>query len=608
MNTPSKKLVILGLSLSLATLAAYTVYPGAPRWPFANGFHYIADLNTTSFPANSVWDANAQYSLSDWRDIGSTGFTPGYRRNTTSAFVNNDGINTWMWSNQPTQGWLGITYYRYSGGSMVEADIVFNSRVDYPWTNGLTDPCATRSYTPYNFRSVAQHECGHAIGLDHTPGLLATMNPIYERSWISHTGASGELPHADDKNGCRALYFGSGTTYNLMATCWRPTTSGQATRIPFGTTVQAGSQFRFPIYIESQSNTIVQAASTKLGVYLSTNEIISTGDTRIADVQFTGAWSAHGEAYYEFTVTVPASMPAGTYHVGGIIDWTNALGERFEGDNAARLGTINVTPAPTPPDLTVDAVTLGKLDPTRGETISLVTTVRNRGTQSANASSTYFYLSSDPNLQDATKDWLLAAVPTPAIVGNGSTPISIQVTIPEDVCAERTWYVHGVADVFNTVAESNENNNRSAVSIVPKWETTPGFRIGMSKRVVTAQIPDQLTICAKITGRTVTPTTGYVFVWSCSGNSPGIPIPPLGVLPINWDVCTNVGLMLEGSVFFGSVGLQSTAPQGSTFTMLGGSWLNPIQSSNVDFAALWFDAATTTFIGLSPKSLTVNVR
>ncbi len=608
MSMTMKKTAALGLGTAVLVLAAYTTFPGAPRWAFANGFHYIADLNTTSFPPSSVWDANAQYALADWRDMGSTGFTPGVRRNTTSGFVNNDGINTWMWSNQPTQGWLGITYARWSGGTLLEADVVYNARVDYPWTNGLVDPCADRPYTPFNFRSVALHECGHAIGLDHTPGLLATMNPIYERSWISHTGASGEAPHADDKNGCRALYFSGGNTYNFSATCWRPNASGQASRIPFGTTVQAGSQFRFPIYIENQSNVSVTAAPYRLGVYMSTNDVISTGDIRIADVVFSGAWGAYAAGYYEFTVTVPSSMVAGTYHVGGIMDWTNALGEKFEGDNAARLGTMTVLAAPTPPDLTIDSISASTSTPARGETIGIKATVYNRGSTTAGSSQLYFYLSSDPNLNDYTKDWFLVPVQVPAMGGNSTYPVTTSAVIPDDICAERTWYMHGVVDIFDAVKESQEGNNLGKVAIVPRWETQPGFRIGTTKQVIDASAADTLTMCSKSRGMIGPPTTGYIFVWSCSGSSPGTPFPPLGILPINWDACTNVGFLLEGSLFQGSVGLQSTAPQGSPFTVVGGSWLAPIQSSNVDFAAVWFDAATSQFLGLSPVALTVNVR
>ncbi|MCB9870598.1 MAG: matrixin family metalloprotease [Planctomycetes bacterium] len=341
--------VSVGLLGSIATLVAFTTYPGSPRWPLVGGYHYIVDLNTTSFPANSVWDQNAQYALSDWRDIGSASFSPGFRRSTANAFVNNDGLNAWGWFNRPADSWLGICYYRYSGSAMVEADIAFNSRPDYTWTNGSVDPCKDAPYWPVDFRGVARHETGHAMGLDHTNTFLSLMNPTYTRgSSVPHTGASGELPHTDDKFGCRFLYSNSNTVYNLMATCWRPNGSGTAQRLALSGTYTAGTKITVPVYIENQSNTSFPA-NQRLGVYLSTNDIISTGDTRIASIQFSGNWSFHAEQYYTFDVIIPANTPAGTYHVGCIIDWDNVLAERYEGDNAARIGSIQVLPASSGP-------------------------------------------------------------------------------------------------------------------------------------------------------------------------------------------------------------------------------------------------------------------
>jgi hypothetical protein len=610
MNLITKKTLLLAvLGAGAATFAAFKTYPLNPRWPLVGGFHYVVDLNTTSFPPNSVWDQQAQFAMSDWRDIGATGFTPGFRRSTASAFNNTDRLNTWGWSNQPTQPWLGVCYVRWLAPDILEADIVYNSRTDYTWSNSLVDPCKDHPYWPVSFRGVARHECGHAIGLDHENPFLCQMNPLYERGTsIPHTGASGELPLADDKFGCRFLYYsGTPTTfYNLMATCWRPG-NGQATRIPFSGSVQAGGQITFPVYIQNQTNNTVAAAPTRLGVYLSANDVISTGDTRIADVGFTGSWSPYGEQYYAFTVNVPATTPPGTWHVGGIIDWSNALGERYEGDNAARLGTITVTAAPRP-NLTIDAISLSNPRPQRGELVTMTTTIRNTGGATAPASTTYFYVDAQNPMLDVT-GFLVVNHNTPAIGPFGTVPVNTQFSVPDDVCGERTYYLRGIADMFDTVSESSETDNERILPFTVLWEQTPGFKIGRDKWFVEPAYPnDKVTLCAKSIGQTIPANTWYFFAWTASGTTPGIPIPPHGVLPLNWDVLTDIGFAIEGLTFHGSNGQLSTAPQGSIFTMDGGSWLNAIHTVPTHFAAIFVDPTQGSIVGISPMALLVQVR
>jgi len=47
----------------------------------------------------------------------------------------------------------------------------------------------------------------------------------YDNYNLAHYGALGMLPHADDKNGLRTLYPGTGTFRNMMATYWLPPAS-----------------------------------------------------------------------------------------------------------------------------------------------------------------------------------------------------------------------------------------------------------------------------------------------------------------------------------------------------------------------------------------------
>lgn len=599
---------VVGIGMVLAASLAFTVYPGAPRWPLVGGFHYVVDLNTTSFPAGSVWDSQAQFALADWRDIGATSFQPGIRRSAANGFVNNDGLNAWMWSDQPAQTWLGICYYRYAAGALQEADVVFNARADYPWAPGLLDPCADHANSPFDFRGVARHEAGHALGLDHDTALLSTMQPIYQPGQaIAHTGASGELPHGDDKFGCRFLYPNPSTIYNLMATCWQPV-GGGVQRIPFGGSFAAGSSMSVPVYIVNQSNATFPATQ-KLGIYLSTNDVISTGDLRIASVQFSGSWSFHAEQLYQFPVTIPATLAPGTWHVGCIIDHENALAERYEGDNAARLGTITVTPAPRA-DLVVESLSISDARPERGAPVTVHAVVRNRGGAPTTVpTTTAFYVKSWTGPTEVVWSWPVMSATTPPLAPGASHAIQGVAFVPNTICAGQTtaWYLHGSADFDAVVAESDETNNWRDLGFLPQWEAGQGFAIGLMKTTLDASGVDSIGLCAKALSARAQPTD-YYLLWTCSGSSPGVPLLPAGILPLNPDVCTEIGILAEGTLFHGMRGTLATGSAGSPGTIDGGTWLTPIAGGYVDVAGLFVDTATLAILGVAPTPVSFLIR
>ena len=342
-----RRIGALSAVAGFASLAAFMTFSGTPKWPLSGGFHYVVDLRPGSFATSSVWDNNAQWALSDWRDIGATGFRPGFTRLNTDYNNHGDGRNAWVWLNRPTDGWLGVTFVRWSGSTMKDCDIWYNSRPDYSWTNGLVDPCADRPYWPVDFRSVARHEVGHAIGLDHNSTQLASMNPIYDHAVEPHAAGSGLMPHADDKAGGRFLYPGGSSVTNVMATCWREPSSGsgQPRRLTISGSYATGNVINVPLFLENQSSLTVLggASGIRVGIYLSTNNIISTGDTKIAEYTFNGNWPAHASGFYSLGATIPASTLTGTYHVGAIFDSSGLFAEQFETDNSARIGQISIT-------------------------------------------------------------------------------------------------------------------------------------------------------------------------------------------------------------------------------------------------------------------------
>jgi predicted Zn-dependent protease len=94
-------------------------------------------------------------------------------------------------------GVLAITFYDFtSANRMTHAGTVFNSNVNFSVYTG-----ALKSNT-MDFRRVAVHEMGHALGMAHenNPNIPAIMAPF-----ISNI----ETPQPDDIRGVRALYGGT---------------------------------------------------------------------------------------------------------------------------------------------------------------------------------------------------------------------------------------------------------------------------------------------------------------------------------------------------------------------------------------------------------------
>lgn len=106
-----------------------------------------------------------------------------------------DGVNCVSWSPASGGGTLAVSHCWSIGSDIIETDITFYDG-DHTWsTNG----------SAFDVESVALHELGHSLGLDHTPISAAVM--YYQIN-------SGDLKrslHTDDRNGVCNLYVGTPT-------------------------------------------------------------------------------------------------------------------------------------------------------------------------------------------------------------------------------------------------------------------------------------------------------------------------------------------------------------------------------------------------------------
>jgi len=104
--------------------------------------------------------------------IGSIGTTTG-----STAINSNDNQNLICFVCTPSGGFgkdaIAITVTSFdNAGNLVDADMAFNTNTQF-----ITDPVAAQDPVE-SLQTVATHEFGHFLGLDHTAVVRAVMNPF----------------------------------------------------------------------------------------------------------------------------------------------------------------------------------------------------------------------------------------------------------------------------------------------------------------------------------------------------------------------------------------------------------------------------------------------
>jgi hypothetical protein len=153
----------------------YFSLPGQPN----------ANFTTALYQALVIWNQKSAFKWSVFKKVANP---------CASSGPNGAAFRTTACGRAFGSGVLGITMYSYDGADhFIHAGTVFNSGVDFSIYNGPLKP------NTIDFRRVAIHEMGHALGMGHenNPNIPAIMQPI-----VSNT----DRPTADDINGVRALY------------------------------------------------------------------------------------------------------------------------------------------------------------------------------------------------------------------------------------------------------------------------------------------------------------------------------------------------------------------------------------------------------------------
>ncbi|MDY6982056.1 MAG: matrixin family metalloprotease [Pseudomonadota bacterium] len=167
-----------------------------------------------SSPSGTTWSSALRSAMDDWTRATAFDFhaEPGYlnpcaglRRNDSNGGVglplgngdrsNGTDFGTTVCGNNFGEGVLAITISFAQAGPLgfpvlEQTDIIFNSNFEWDVYSG---PLQQR----IDFRRVALHELGHALGLDHSSATQSIMQPNY---------GSLHTLQADDVSGVNALY------------------------------------------------------------------------------------------------------------------------------------------------------------------------------------------------------------------------------------------------------------------------------------------------------------------------------------------------------------------------------------------------------------------
>jgi subtilase family serine protease len=209
------------------------------------------------------------------------------------------------------------------------------------------------------------------------------------------------------------------------------------------------------------SNTVAAAATGgsadgfSVGIYLSTDSVITTSDTRIGE-RYVGGLSPGTTSAADTPVTIPANIAPGTYYIGAIADYSNYItNESDETNNSLAGNQIEVKR----PDLFVTAVS-GPASTITGGTITIGNTVTAAAAGGdAPSFSVGIYLSADNVI--TTSDIYLGSRSLSNLAAGASSVADTLVTIPTSI-AGGTYYIGVIADYSNYVTESDETNNALA--------------------------------------------------------------------------------------------------------------------------------------------------
>lgn len=292
MRRAARVILVLAALVGGATAAFGYAFLGS-RWPDGSIVMQLQlGSSGTLSDGSSSWGSSFEGALAEWNGYLSR---VSFRvvRDSTAAKARGNNLNNVFWSSSvygsSFDDALAVTTRNTSGTTRVEADIIFNTYYNWNSYRGALKS-GTADGRTYDFRRVALHESGHALGLDHPDDHGQSVSAI-----MHSTTSNVDSLTIDDITGVQVLYAGT-TTVTVTA----PGAPSGMTASASGSTVTL--RWTAPTTGGTPTSYIIEAGSSPGATNLAN---FSTGSTATS-------FSSSGVGSGVYYVRVRASNSAGT--------------------------------------------------------------------------------------------------------------------------------------------------------------------------------------------------------------------------------------------------------------------------------------------------------
>lgn len=312
-------------------------------------------FSSVSFPVGAFRNS-LDDSIDRWdEDPSDFDFTKSF--GDTSIDFSNDQSEAWFTSDNDYDPAMAVVRYKglaFCGNPrIVEADLLFYTGEDY--TTSMDTAALWEYDTNENgnsdrpFQTTAVHELGHALGLEHENDEYNVMGQDWTHIHVNATEARA-YPGEDASDGAIDLY-GSVAVEDVGVAHWiKDGVDGEYSLHSHSELLTAGGAplssdpyGEWRVYYADPGDTIqvqlvyenngLSDQDVDVGIYLSTNNLITTYDDRLGG--FGTTLSRGNVSQVEETVTIPSDQPPGDYWIGAVIDEDDVVTDEITETNNA---------------------------------------------------------------------------------------------------------------------------------------------------------------------------------------------------------------------------------------------------------------------------------